>query len=73
MSTAVERAAALVTKYQELSGEYYQEPDQTEVEDILADLRHYAHLKGVDWIKAVDMAELHFEEENEGDQDSLGG
>lgn len=64
-TTAIERANDIVRRYRDISGPYYSEPPQTVMEDILADLRTLAHHTGVDWVKAVDMAELHFEEENE--------
>lgn len=67
MVTALDRANALIAKYREVSGAYYAEPAQTEVEDILADLMHFAAETGVDWIKAIDMAEIHYNEEQELD------
>ena len=73
MSGYLDRAQVVIDEYVTFSGPYYQEPDQTVIEDIVADLRHWAESRGVDWTKVVDMAELHFEEEYEGDQDSLGG
>ncbi|AHJ86443.1 hypothetical protein 40AC_80 [Mycobacterium phage 40AC] len=66
MSTnpAVWRARSLFDTYSR-SSQHYDEPEQTALEDMLADLRHFAAEKGLDWQKATDMADLHFEEESE--------
>lgn len=35
------------------------------VTDLVTDLRHLAAAEGLDWTKITDLAELHFEEEND--------
>jgi len=54
---AVWRAQSLFDTYTRVSGPHYGEPEQTVLEDIIADLHDFAAAHGLDWTTAVDMAE----------------
>jgi hypothetical protein len=60
--TRAERASVTLAAHKKALHETGESPEE-DVIDLLADLRHYCHQNEIDFEAALQMSEIHFEEE----------